>query len=244
MFGSKIHIMLTPHHEVISEDFNSAWLRLLRNCLSGKPITFGDEKHAKHALDTSQTIILQGAAIGQIERRDIHPDNPFKLVKQYCDEFTWEYLKTYDLKPEDAKFAYMYFDRFVRYNGFIDQLKAMKDDLEVQIATGICSNRSQAITWQPEEDVGSVASPCLQRIWIRYEGDLRVSVHLNWRSRDAFGAWQSNQIALIGMIYREILDPNDCIVEQIIDINDSIHVYDADLLAVQTLVNQSFFWGT
>jgi thymidylate synthase len=235
--------MLTPHHEVISEDFNSAWLRLLRNCLSGKPITFGDEKHAKHALDTSQTIILQGAAIGQIERRDIHPNNPFKLVKQYCDEFTWDYLKAYDLKPEDAKFAYMYFDRLVRYNGFIDQLKAMKDDLEVQIVTGICSNRSQAITWQPEEDMGNVASPCLQRIWIRHEGDRQVSVHLNWRSRDAWGAWQSNLVALVDMIYREILDPNDCVIARIIDTSDSLHVYETDVPEVQKLVNTSFFRG-
>lgn len=235
--------MLTPHYEVISEDFNTAWLQILRNCLKGKPIVFGDQKHPKHAMDTSQTIILKGDAIKQIEKWSIHPDNPFKLVKQYCDEFTWDYLKTYDLKPEDAKFAYMYFDRFARYNGFIDQLKAMKDDLGVQINTGICSNRSQAITWQPEEDMGNVASPCLQRIRVRHEGELKASVHFDWRSRDAWGAWQSNIIALIDMVYRYILDPNDCIIEQILDNNSSIHVYNPDAPAAQALVDASFFRG-
>jgi thymidylate synthase len=236
--------MLTPHYEVRSEDFNSAWLHILRNCLKGKQIIFGDTKNLKYARDTTQTIILEGAAIKQIENRDIHPANPFKLINQYCEEFTWPYLKAYDLKSEDAKFTYLYFDRFARYNGFINQLHAMRNDLEVQINIGISSNRSQAITWQPEEDVGNVASPCLQRIRIRHEGDLKVSVHMNWRSRDAWGAWQSNLIALVDMIYHEILDPNDCIIERIIDINDSIHIYAADVPTVQILVDQSFFWGT
>lgn len=235
--------MLTPHFETQSEDFNTAWLQVLRNCLKGKSIVFGDQTHMKHALDTSQTIILKGSAIEQIEKWTIHPDNPFKLVKQYCEEFTWEYLKAYDLKPEDAKFAYMYFDRLARYNGFIDQLKAMRDDLEVQIATGICSNRSQAITWEPEKDMGNVASPCLQRIRIRHEGDGKVSVHFSWRSRDAWGAWQSNLIALIDMIYRYVLDPNDSIIEVVMDSNDSIHVYNPDMQAATSLVKKSFFRG-
>lgn len=235
--------MLTPHYEVISEDFNTAWLQVLRNCLKGKPIIFGDKKHTKHAIDTSQTIILKGRAIEQIEKWTIHPDNPFKLIKQYCDEFTWEYLKAYDLKPEDAKFAYMYFDRLARYNGFINQLDTMKDDLAVQITTGISSNRSQAITWEPEADMGNVASPCLQRIRIRHEGELKVSVHFDWRSRDAWGAWQSNLIALTDMVYRYILDPNNCIIEQILDNNSSIHVYNPDAPAAQALVDASFFRG-
>lgn len=235
--------MLTPHHTIIAEDFNTAWLQVLRNCLKGKEITFGDTEHTKYAMDTSQTIILRDRAVRQIERRDIHPNNPFKLVNQYCNEFTWPYLKDYDLKPEDGKFAYQYFDRFVRYNGFINQLRAMRHDLEIQIATNILSNRSQAITWQPEEDMGNVASPCLQRIRIRYEGELKVSVKFNWRSRDGWGAWQSNLIALIDMVYREVVDPNECIIEEIIDDNDSIHVYKPDIDAANALVEKSFFWG-
>jgi thymidylate synthase len=235
--------ILPPIHEVRSLNFNQAWLQLLRNCSLGKEIVFGDKFNPKPAKDTVQTIILEGDAIQQIEKKSIHPDNPFKLVKQYCNEFTWSYLKEYDLKPEDAKFAYMYFDRLARYNGFINQLQAMRDDLAVQIGTGISSNRSQAITWEPEADMGNVASPCLQRIRIRHEGDGKVSVHFDWRSRDAWGAWQSNLIALIDMLYREVIDPNDCIIVRIVDKNDSLHVYKRDYDAVRALIKKSFFWA-
>jgi thymidylate synthase len=237
--------ILPPIHEVRAQDFNQAWLQLLRNCLkSNKRITFGDVTDPKIALDTVQTIILEGDAIQQIEKRVIHPENPFKLVDQYCNEFTWPYLEKYDLKPEDDKFSYLYFDRLARYNGFINQLQAMRQDLTTQIATGIDSNRSKAITWQPEEDMGSLASPCLQGIRTRHEGNLQVSVHFDWRSRDAWGAWQSNLVALVDMLYREVIDPNDCIIARIVDKNDSLHVYKRDEDAAKKLVDKSFFWGT
>jgi len=53
---------------------------------------------------------------------------------------------------------------------------------------------------------------CLQRIWIRYLGDQSVEVHLTWRSRDLYTAWQANIVAIIDMLNRA----------------DSLHIYESD----------------
>ena len=73
------------------------------------------------------------------------------------------------------------------------------------------------------------ATPCLQRVGIRYEKDDRVSVNLDWRSRDLFGAWQINLVGIINTLYRDIIDPNHCEIARIIDRNDSLHIYKNDM---------------
>jgi thymidylate synthase len=181
---------------------------------------------------------MTGNAIQQIEEQQIHPQYPFKMVKQYCDEFTREYLEKYKTLEEDKKFEYLYFERLTEYDGGwgADQLYDMKAGLEEQIIDGIQSNREQAITWVPYgciEDVHSKSPPCLQRIWMRYGGDNAVDVHMDWRSRDLYNAWQSNIIALCGMLNREVVRPNGCEIARIVDYSDSLHIYKADIEAAK-----------
>ena len=80
------------------------------------------------------------------------------------------------------------------------------------------------------------ASPCLQRCRVRYEGDLQVSIHLNWRSRDAWGAWQPNLIGIINSIFTEVVQPNNCTIVIIYDVNDSLHIYDTSIPEVLQLL--------
>ena len=76
--------------------------------------------------------------------------------------------------------------------------------------------------------MGSASPPCLQRIWIRYSGEYTVDVHFSWRSRDLFGAFQSNIIALVNMLNQGVISPNNCKIKRIIDDNDSLHIYQRD----------------
>lgn len=233
---------------MVQSDFNQAWLNILKNCTSGVLITFGDSINPKSANDTVQNIVLIGNAITQILNSEIHPAFPFKMTEQYKKEFSFEFLASQDAKPHEAQFAYTYYDRLARYphdskHVSINQLCTMKKDLNEQRKTGILSNRSQAITWRPTIDLNNTASPCLQRIRIRYEGDDQVSIHLNWRSRDAWGAWQVNLVAIIGSIYEEIVEPNDCTIARVYDTNDSLHVYLSSMREVMETLKQYTFRG-
>lgn len=216
-----------------SNNFDSAWEQAIKNViLNPVQITFGDAENKKKALDSVQTIVLEYNAIKQIKERKIHPKFPFKAVDKYCGEFTDEFLEEYREKPTQEQFSYLYYDRL------FCQIMSVRKNLKEQISNNVRSNRNQAITWKVCTDPISNASPCMQRIWIRYEGDEEVSVHINWRSRDLFGAWQVNLVAVTDMIYREILKPNNCEIARLIDLNDSLHIYETDIDAAKRVIDR------
>lgn len=224
---------LPPVLQFDANDFNVAWERAINNVLlHGTPITFGGNNEKKKALDTVQTIVLNYNAADQILRKEIHPRFPFKMVDQYINEFTPEFLETYLVTPENEKFDYIYYDRLNRDS----QICHMRNNLAEQITSDVVSNRNQMITWIPTIDQYVSATPCLQRIRIRYEGNDNVSVHMDWRSRDLFNAWQVNMVGLLNMIYREIVEPNDCRIDRIIDRNDSLHIYKSDIAAAKKVI--------
>jgi hypothetical protein len=242
--------MLSPTLFIEAKDFHNAWARAVRFVLrGGEKQTIGDTHEPKHITDACGLISMTGNAIKQIEAHEIHPQYPFKHIKQYCAEFTHDFVKAHtgiDV-PANEQFDYLYFDRLtwrMVWTGIVgddplirDQLRYMRIALADQIALGISSNRSQAITWEPEHDIESMqevfdganrATPCLQRVWVRYLGKKEVEVHLTWESRDLYTAWQSNVIALVAMVNREIVIPNGCRIVKIVDFSDSLHVYDGD----------------
>lgn len=221
--------ILPPTILIEEADFHNAWARAIRYIIrDGIPITIGDASNPKPIRDACVTFELTGNAITQIENREIHPQFPFKQVDQYCEEFTREYLKEYLKRPLDEQFSYLYFERLAAYHGAVNQIMDLRFKLADQIQSGIPSNRHLAITWIPSTDIYSKASPCLQRIWIRWLGANVTEVHLDWRSRDCFTAWQANIIAIIDMLNREVIHPNNCYIAKIIDHNDSLHIYDSD----------------
>ena len=227
--------MKLPPAILISEtDFHNAWARAVRNVLrDGKRMTIGDPSEPKPIRDACVLFELTGNAIKQIEARELHPQFPFRHINQYREEFTREYLLEYIQKPKQEQFAYLYFERLALYRSCFDQMAYLRHRLEMQIDTNISSNRDQAITWDAKQDFNSISPPCLQRIWIRYLGDQSVEVHLTWRSRDLYTAWQANIIAIIDMLNREVIRPNNCRIVRLIDYADSLHIYESDKEAEQ-----------
>jgi thymidylate synthase len=238
--------LLSNFYTIKSGDFNIAWLTAMNNVLkSGIDIAFGSLKEPKYAKDSCQVISLTGNAIDQMSRGILHPDFSFKSVEQYKKEFDVDFLREYNTWPEEKKFTYLYVERIVQYkgqNGIIDQLKVLKDQLEDQINNKIGSNRSQVITWEPEVDTVSNASPCFQRAWSRWIGEENgvnyVDLHLDWRSRDLFNAWQPNLIAVTWMLNKYVYGPSNCKIFRLIDKNDSLHIYKGDIELAKEIVEK------
>ncbi|MEA3281126.1 MAG: hypothetical protein U9Q68_00965 [Euryarchaeota archaeon] len=219
---------LPPTILIQEDDFHNAWARAVRYVLrDGRKITIGDATEPKPIKDACVLFELTGDAIRQIEDRELHPQFPFQHIDPYCEEFTREYLSQYIGKPDQERFSYLYFERLAMY-GNLDQMGRLRECLTTQIDTGIASNRDQAITWQPRADLGNTSPPCLQCIQIRHLGNGNVDVHLAWRSRDLYTAWQVNIIAIIDMLNREVIHPNQCHIVKLVDYSDSLHIYDSE----------------
>ena len=215
------------------KNFANAWARAVRKVLrDGTDMVIGNTIEPKPIRDGSAALIeMSGNAIKQIEAREIHPQYPFRFIDQYCDEYTPEFQEKFmNAESETIRFAYTYYDRLT-YRADVNQLDMMRYGLKEQITSGIFSNRNQATTWIPAIDSGHPAAPCLQRVWIRYLGDNKVEVHLTWRSRDLFTAWQANIIAIIDMLNRDVIRPNGCKIVRLVDFSNSLHIYNSDITA-------------
>ena len=221
-------------------NFHNVWVKALKKVvMDGTDLVIGGGDERKPIRDSCMLINLTGNAIKQVEEKEIHPQYPFRKIDEYCNEFTRSYVGCYLDMPKEERFAYLYFERLASYpcyrdpSCYIDQMLMLRQGLADQIGGAITSNRDQAITWQVDCDNVTYSPPCLQRIQIRYIPEYKVDVHLTWRSRDLYGAWQANVICLIDMINREVIKPNNCEIIRIIDFSDSLHVYKTDLEAAK-----------
>jgi thymidylate synthase len=222
-------------HLIEERNFHNAWAKAVHAVLNeGTDAVIGGGDERKPIKDSCMLISMTGNAIKQIEACELHPQYPFRRIKEYCDEFTRPFLEKYSSKPVNERFTYLYFERLAQYElpssgTNSDQIALLKTALADQINQNITSNRAQAITWYVPFDTQQSSPPCLQRIQIRYIPDHTVDVHLTWRSRDLFTAWQSNIICIIEMLNREVIKPNNCQIVRIIDYSDSLHLYTRDI---------------
>jgi thymidylate synthase len=232
------------------QNFHQAWWKAIQNVLTQKqPLHFGSRSEPKVAWDSTQLIELTGHAIKQVLNGEIHPMSTFKAIDSYKREFTYGYLTTYHMKKSSERFDYLYMDRLARNIsscdrvsdtdelGTTDQINYLRSMIEEQKDHKISSNYSLATTWYADFDGGyNNASPCLQIIQLRWNpGDL-IDMHLIWRSRDLYNAWQANIVAIADMINRECILPNDCKLNRITDYSTSLHIYAGDLEQAKRVV--------
>jgi len=216
-------------------NFHNAWAKAIRAVLGkGVDLVIGGGDERKPIKDSCMLISMTGSAIKQIEAHELHPQYPFRRIEEYCNEFTRPFLEEYRSKPVKERFTYLYFERLAHYEALSgssssDQIVLLKDALADQLKENITSNRAQAITWYVPFDIGRSSPPCLQRIQIRYIPENTVDVHLTWRSRDLFTAWQLNIVCIIEMLNHEVIKPNNCQIVRIIDYSDSLHLYARDI---------------
>ncbi len=154
----------------------------------------------------------------------LHPD--FPTGELHLAEYVKQFDRDYDWEKQGFKYTYM--DRLTKYPSLlerdndIDQFKELRNQLSKSI-----TRRAQIITWVPDLDQADDEPPCLQRIWMRRLNATDVEMHCDWRSRDLFTAWNSNYIAILYMIKKEILDPLGLKMVKLVDFCDSLHIYEA-----------------
>lgn len=218
-----------------------AWYTLIQNVLKQKDhltrkptniIHFGSPLNLKTARDSCQICELTGRGIDDVLNSRIHEQSTFKALASYRNEFKEKFMWDWRSTDQTKRFDYLYLDRIW------DQFDKIRNNLKEQINYNIQSNYCQAITWNPQVDgTNKHSSPCLQQIWIRYDPLTRgVEIHLHWRSRDLYNAWQANIVAVIGMINEYILLPCGITrIDKIVDSCDSLQIYEADLIAASRI---------
>lgn len=215
-----------PNYEAEETNFATAYENAVRFCLkNGYKI---DTEYNQESLDMCSRITLSGRAIHQIKNRQLHKKFPTKgkHLQEYIGQFTPEF--------DASKFEYTYYSRLTEYPKddlfVVNQLEDIKWHLRN-------SRRLNAITWIPSVDIQSEHPPCLQRLWIRvleepdYEFGIKkkgmVELHLMWRSRDIYTAWPVNIIAMVFLVYNEILE-DDYEIVKLVDFVNSAHINEND----------------
>lgn len=234
---------IAPPHIVISDkNFANSWAYACRYIMrDGIKIRREDDYDGPlpYTMDADVTIILDKEAVGEVMDGKTHPQFPTKTnsLDAYKREYTYEYVEEHNNLPLEDQFSYLYMDRFINYptsdGKTIDQLEKLAENIRRH---GI-SRRHQMITWIPEIDLFSQSPPCLQRIQVRplmskYEltpvGKKRpLEVELNFRSRDIYGAYPSNEIGILYMLDTYVCQ-NDFEIVRVIDKSKSGHVYERD----------------
>lgn len=229
-------IKIPPTISVQSTGLADAWGQLVRLCMrDGMEIETGYGNMSKDICCTTEIVqpFLEPM---------LHPQFPTR--EQHVKEYIKQWDRDYNWKKQG--FEYNYMDRLINYpvapefgnliddeyyhksdisdSYFIDQIKYIKE----KISSGI-SRRVQAITWIPDRDLFvEEDQPCLQRLWFRNLRNNNIEMHCMWRSRDLYGAWNSNLIGLLMMIKKEILEPNNLKLIKLIDFCNSLHIYESD----------------
>lgn len=222
-----------------------AWQKLVKICLNegaykkrfyGKPV------------NTLDIISLTEIRYPTLEPM-LHPQFPTKEL--HLAEYKKQWERDYDWRKQGFEYSYM--DRLTKYpsppnkeHELVDQLGVIKERIAERIEKGdecLVSNRDQAITWRPSIDLFKKEDqPCLQRIQffvhqypVECEGNSRGivrvgkgEIHVTWRSRDLYAAWNSNLIGLIGMVQREVFTPNNIELVRVVDFCNSNHIYEGD----------------
>lgn len=146
----------------------------------------------------------------------------------------------------DTKWDYAYHDRLFNYHG-IDQIQECVIN---KLVDTYHNRRCQAITWQPDIDIDSEHSPCLQRLHFRLTKDCSDSypvyyLHMtsHWRSRDLYQAWFMNTFAFVLLQTKIASKINEEIPEKVrvgsyIDFSNSLHIYGSDFGKVKPELNK------
>lgn len=202
-------------------------------------IRFGGGTEIKHARDSKVQIILDNHAIEDAFRHTVHPSDSFCTDKNGnpSEERINTYIREYTKEYDASNFTYTYYDELV--NGFeneyghINLINKLKNGLKFQIGSNLPSNRNVVTLLNNGKWDMLSSMPCWNILWIRFEkyedGIVWVSVATWYRSHDLTDAWESNFIAQVTFIQKEILDPLNAKILYWHESNASLHIYEHNL---------------
>ncbi len=227
-----------------------AWQEAVKFVRESKQrIQFGGGTEVKHALDSQVQIILDKHAIEDALLHKVHPSDPFCTDKDGnpSENRIMAYVNEYNKDYDASKFTYTYYveltkgfelspctDNEIDNTIYLDLIKKLRNGLKFQIDNKLPSNRN-VVTLLNNSKWGMMDSlPCWNILWIRLdhiddEGIVWVSVSTWYRSHDLTDAWESNFIAQVTFIQKEILDPLNARILEWHESNASLHIYEHNL---------------
>ncbi len=213
------------------------WQEMVKFVRTSKQvITFGGGTEIKHARDSQVQIILDKHAIQDALNHITHPGDPFcseerltAYINQFSKNFEGDFSYTYRQELEKG-----FTDENDMFGDSLNQIDKLRDGLKFQIEGKLPSNRNLAILYNPLKWDMMSSSPCWDVLWIRLEridldGTVWVSVATWYRSHDLTDAWESNFIAQVTMIQKEILDPLNAKILYWYESNASLHIYEHNI---------------
>ena len=119
----------------------------------------------------------------------------------------------------------------------LNQLNSTKDALEDSITEGIQSNRICGVIWIPT-DIMLSSPPCFNWFQLRLTEKNKVSIRVLFRSHDYGNANFANFGAIIRAFQDEVISPAGGILEELICVSTSAHLYNNDLDMVENLIGK------
>lgn len=235
---------------IISVSFPKAWeeaVKFVRK--SPQRIQFGGGSEIKHAVDSQVQIILDHNAIDEALKHIVHPSDSFCTDKygKPSENRIMAYVNEYNKDFDASKFTYTYYgeltkgfelspctDNEIDNAIYLNLINKLRDGLKFQIDANLPSNRN-VITLLNNLKWGMMDSlPCWNMLGIRLEhidpdGTVWISVSTWYRSHDLTDAWESNFIAQVTMVQKEILDLLNAKILYWSESNMSLHIYEHNL---------------
>lgn len=232
------------------------WQEMVKYVRESKHIIeFGGGTEIKHAHDSQVQILLDNHAINDALNHVVHPSDPFCTDKNGnpSEERIMAYINEYNKDYDASKFDYTYYDELTK--GFeispctdneidntiyLNLIKKLINGLIFQIDNKLPSNRNVVTLLNNIKWNMMTSTPCWNILWIRLEridpdGTVWVSIATWYRSHDLTDAWESNFIAQVTFIQKEILDPLNAKILFWHESNASLHIYEHNIPMAMTI---------
>lgn len=245
---------LPPTVHIVANGFPEAWYQSVKECMKSGALIKREYGKPVNTKCIISLIEINNPLKGQL----LHQDFPTKelhlgeYIKQFERGYDWK-KQGFEYNYVDRLINYPTTEISSRDDGYfkvprkpytksIDQISVIRDKICKRIKKGggcLVSNRDQAVTWVVERDLFvEEDQPCLQRVqFFIYSfpeiiGDKVIpgkgELHVTWRSRDLYGAWNSNMAALTLFFKKEVFEPNNIEIIRCIDFCSSLHIYEGD----------------
>jgi len=200
----------------------------------GNELHFGSVDEPKDAREIFSVVQLYGKALDDLYEGKLPKGWKFG---EAANKVYIEMLKN----PEKGDQPYTYGQRlhnYPLYDGFIsEQVYHMEQELEESINSGIQSNRMCGIIWHPN-DLFLENPPCFNWFQLRLSESNKVSLRVLFRSHDYGNANFANFGAIIRVFQDEVIKPAGGILEELICVSTSAHIYNTDFDQVEAIVGK------
>lgn len=208
----------------------------------GNELHFGSIDEPKDAREIFSVVQLYGKALNDLYEGRLPKGWKFG---EAANKVYIEMLKD----PEKGEQPYTYGERLHKYQAaakvschdvqkiYIKQIENSFIFLKNYIEQGVQSNRVCGVLWNPR-DLFLNDPPCFNWFQLRISEKNKVSLRILFRSHDYGNANFANFGAIIRVFQDEVIKPAGGILEELICVSTSAHIYNNDFDMVEALVGK------